>query len=345
MHQALTAAAANAAAAWLHTVSVSAADAELLQQLAGNSVVNRLMQVAAAAALGPTQQQQQQQLQRSQAVSLQLPPHTSTEAALAQLLVGLWQKCGLLPAAVSDLGGGVGCNSTQTLLSNSSDSSRALPLTPAVVWDISSLWLQLAGLGSSQAGRQQQQLAADGGGSSSNGQQPGRQPVAAAGSSGLSILHMLLLVQSQGPCLLSLLLLDNIALLLLNHHQQQGEQGEQQLWPVCLTVLQNAVAAATVPGACSWQYTAAAVSCLTALYAAAESSCISSSSGAGSAAMLSAVISSPWNTAVVKAAVERVCQRGLELKAAAAAATAAEAGSDGTFRLSYRWGGSTCVWR
>jgi hypothetical protein len=153
---------------------------------------------------------------------------------------------------------------------------------------------------------------------------------------------MLLLVQSQGPCLPSLLLLDTITLLLLQQ-QQQGTQEEHQPWVECLTVLQNAVTAATVPGACSWQYTAAAVSCLAALYAAAEAA-ISGSSGGGNSGNygntgvgISAVARSPWNAGVVQAAVERVCQRAVELKSVASAAMAAEAGSDGSFRLSYRW--------
>lgn len=210
--------------------------------------------------------------------------------------------------------------------SHLSSSSRSTPtglLVPVFIWDVGLLWLQLAGLSPPAP----QQLAASSSTVSSN--------------SGLSLLHMLLLVQSQGPCLPSLLLLDTMTLLLLQQ-QPQGAQEEHQPWVECLTVLQNAVTAATVPGACSWQYTAAAVSCLAALYAAAEAAISSSSCGGNSgndgiaSVSISGVARSPWNAGVVQAAVERVCQRAVELKSVASAAMAAEAGSDGSFRLSYR---------
>jgi hypothetical protein len=138
-----------------------------------------------------------------------------------------------------------------------------------------------------------------------------------------------------------MLLLDSTALLLAQQQQQQRGPVTNQPWIAMLTVLQNAVTGATIPGTCSWQYRAAAVRCLAALYAAAEAmysssnaaAAASSSNGSNAAA---AVVGSPWNAAVLQAAVERLSQKAVELKAVAMAAMAAEAGSNGAIRLSYR---------
>jgi hypothetical protein len=334
------------------------------------------MQRAAETALGankpqPQQQRVQQQQGDSGAVCLQLLGVTQEDALLEQLLVWHMQQQGLVhPAASALVSGAAGSNGgsngrcaglTPLQAACMGDSATRL-LLAVLAWQCGMQGMQLAGVipalhGVSLQMQQQQQQE----GSTTN-----------VGVCGLSLMQMLLLVQSQGPCLPSLLLLDSMTLLFTQQQQLQqmavlqGLQGLQG-WSAVLTVLQNAVTAAVVPGRCNWQYTAAAVRCLAALYAAAGA-CFSYSStsddagveaytasnpaqsvsaasvaaaaaGAGSAAA-AAVLKSPWNGPVLQAALDRLCQTGMKLKAVAVAAMAAEAaaaaGSSGTPRLSYR---------
>jgi hypothetical protein len=309
------------------------------------------MRAAAAVALG-TEEQTQQQLQQqgAEGVSLQQHPvHSVAGSVLEQMLVLLLQHQGLVPLTAAAAGadeadslagskagssGGCTLSPLQACFSSSSSSREGL-FVPVLVWEQHLLWLQLAGLLGQQSFSGVQCSVVDDGRNSNISSTGGGDRGLVCG---LSLLQMLLLVQGQGPCLLSLLLLDTVTLM-LNQQQQQGVVTNQP-WGAMLTVLQNAVTGAAIAGSCNWQYTAAAVRCLAALYAAAEATYSSSNAAAASSSngsnAAAAVVGSPWNAAVVQAAVERLSQKAAELKAVATAAMAAEAGSDGAFKLSYR---------
>jgi len=344
-------AAASAAAAWLHSALVcGAADGQLLTALAGSGEVAALMTQAVEAALTPPQQhnlqqQQQHEQQQQQAQGI-------AGSALQWLLSGLYQQWGQVHPG-GERGGGEAGGSSQR--SNSSGSSPTSLLVPALIWDQHVQWLKFAGLLQAPVQQQQQQqspaTSSSSGGSSAGVRVCGR----------LTLLQALLLVQSQGPSLLSLLLLDNVTSALKQQQQgsvpgavmQQGLSGETAAaealpWSALLSVLQNVVGGAAVPGACSWQYSTAAGRALAALYPAAAAAAADTGDGSystgvessTSAAACVAVLSSPWNAAVMQAALDRLSQKAGELQAVAtAAALAAGAAAPGSSSSSSSGGG------
>lgn len=359
-HSLLTSGAA-AAAAWLHAAAISGADAELLQQLADSTDINTLMHRGVSAVLTPQPLQQQGR----EASVPQLSTHGGDSGAdlmLQQLMAVLYSQhsltCPPPPAATAAATAAAATIAAAAVpessagVSSASNGYRSDSFLAALVWQQHQQWLQLAGIistspvlfGSSSAG------------GAATGTATGTAAVA-----GLTPLQMLLLVQSQGPqSQLSLLLLDSLTLTFLQHGRrcwQQQQQPQPQVsdspvlpWHVLLSVLQNTVAAASVPGACGWRHTAAAARCLSALYAgaaaAAAEACVGEDDDSNNGSSISSsvdaalvVLQSPWNAPVLTSALDRLCQKAVELRAVAAAAAAGSSNSSGSSGggVSFRW--------